>query len=86
MEVATEADLANAPWAGETLEEKQRVMWHYHIKPRELADIASKAKVKLLVLYHVQNYADPYDNEALLKEVRQFYTGRVVLGRDGDIY
>ena len=86
MEVATEADLANAPWGGATLAEKERVMWHYHIKPRELAEIARKANVKLLVLYHVQNYADPHDNDALLKEVRQFYDGAVVLWRDGDIY
>ncbi len=86
MEVATEADLVNAPWGGSSLEQKQRVMWDYHIKPRELADIARKAKVKLLVLYHVQNYANPHDGDALLKEVRQFYDGPVVLGRDGDIY
>jgi len=86
MEVATEADLANAPWGGNSLAKKEKVMWAYHIKPRELAEIATKAQVRLLVLYHVQNYSDPFDGEALLKEIRQFYRGDVVQGRDSDIY
>ena len=67
MEVCTEAYLGNAPWGGESLEQKQQVIWQYHIKPRDLARIASAAKVKLLVLYHVQNYSDPYDPEAVLE-------------------
>ncbi len=86
MEVATEAGLRHAPWAGATLAEKEKVMWRFHIRPRELADIARRAKVKRLVLYHVQNYSDPFDPEALLKEVRQHYEGEVELARDGDIF
>lgn len=86
MEVCTETDLGNAPWGGESLAEKERVIWNYHMKPRDLARIASAAQVKTLVLYHVQNYSDPYDPEAVLKEVRQYYHGNVVQARDGDIF
>ena len=78
--------MANAPWGGDSLEKKAEVMWSYHIKPRELAEIATKAGVRLLVLYHVQNYSDPFDSEALVKEVKQFYDGEVIQGRDSDIY
>ncbi|TAK54724.1 MAG: MBL fold metallo-hydrolase [Gammaproteobacteria bacterium] len=85
-EVCTEADLGNAPWGGKTVEEKGQLIWQYHIKPRDLARIAAAAKVKLLVLYHVQNYSDPYDPEAVLKEVREFYDGPVVQARDGDLF
>jgi ribonuclease BN (tRNA processing enzyme) len=86
MEVCTEADIGKAPWGGETLAEKEHIIWQYHMKPRDLARIAKKAGVKTLVLYHVQNYSDPYDPEAVLKEVRQFYDGEVIQARDGDIF
>jgi ribonuclease BN (tRNA processing enzyme) len=86
MEVCTEADLGKAPWGGETLAEKEHIIWQYHMKPRDLARIAKKAGVKTLVLYHVQNYSDPYDPDAVLKEVRQFYDGEVIQARDGDIF
>lgn len=86
MEVCTEADIGNAPWGGETLEAKKDQIFQYHIRPRDLARIAKKAGVKTLVLYHVQNYSDPYDPEAVLKEVRQFYDGVVIQARDGDVF
>jgi ribonuclease BN (tRNA processing enzyme) len=86
MEVSTEDDLTNAPWGGKTLEEKSQFIWRFHTKPRDLARIATAANVKTLVLYHVQNYSDPYDVDAVLKEVRQFYSGDVVQARDGDIF
>ncbi|MFO1468196.1 MAG: MBL fold metallo-hydrolase [Steroidobacteraceae bacterium] len=85
-EVCTEAALSNAPWGGKSLAEKGNLIWQYHMKPRDLARIATAARVKMLVLYHVQNYSDPYDPEAVLKEVREFYQGDVVQARDGDIF
>jgi ribonuclease Z len=85
-EVATEAELMNAPWGGASLAAREKVMWAYHTRPRRLAEIAREAGVRVLVLYHTQNYSDPFDNEALLKELRQFYDGEVVLGRDGDLF
>ena len=70
---------------GKTVEEKGQLIWQYHIKPRDLARIAAAAKVKLLVLYHVQNYSDPCDPDAVLKEVREYYRGTPVQARDGNI-
>jgi ribonuclease Z len=85
-EVCTEAALGNAPWGGKTVEEKGQLVWQYHMKPRDLARIANAAHVKMLVLYHVQNYSNPYDPDAVLKEVREFYQGAVVQARDGDVF
>ena len=62
------------------------VVWSYHLKPRDLAALATKAKVKRLVLIHESNYSDPYEPEALLKEIKKFYDGDVVSSRDGDIF
>jgi ribonuclease BN (tRNA processing enzyme) len=56
----------------------------YHTSSRQLAEIATRAKPKLLVLYHQLFWGT---SEAdLLKEVKQGYKGKVVSGRDLDIY
>ena len=47
---------------------------------------AAAMKVKRLVLIHESNYSNPYDPEALLKAVKQFYTGDVISSRDGGIF
>jgi ribonuclease Z len=52
-----------------------------HTSTRELADLASRAKPKLLVLYH-QLYFGPPEEVDLEKEIRRTYTGVVVNGRD----
>lgn len=47
---------------------------------------ATEAKVKLLVLYHEQDYSDPYDPESLIKELRMLgVKGDVVSSRDADV-
>lgn len=74
QEVMTEINLPNAPWGGDSVEEKSKTIWGSHMKPSALAKIATDAKVKLLVLYHEQNYSDPYDPDA------------VVSSRDGDVF
>ena len=57
------------------------------MKPSELAAIATDANVKLLVLYHEQNYSDPYDPDALIKELRmRGFKGDVVSSRDADVF
>jgi ribonuclease Z len=57
----------------------------YHTSTEELAEIARVAKPRLLVLYHVQNYAN--DAEAPVSELRHYgYNGRVILAVDQDIY
>jgi ribonuclease BN (tRNA processing enzyme) len=56
----------------------------FHTSTKELAEIATKARPKLLILYH-QLYWGASD-EDLLRETEQAYKGRVVSARDLDIY
>jgi ribonuclease BN (tRNA processing enzyme) len=85
-ELCTWDHFANASWAGETREDKERVIWAYHTKPQQLAELAKEASVKRLVLIHQMDYASPYDPLRLVGELRQFYRGDVVSSRDGDIF
>ena len=40
-----------------------------------------------MVLYHEQNYSDPYDPDALVKELRLLgFEGAVVSSRDADVF
>jgi ribonuclease BN (tRNA processing enzyme) len=57
-----------------------------HIRSDQLAELATQANVRRVVLHHEQNYSDPYDVEALVKEVRRFYDGEVISARDGDVF
>jgi len=52
---------------------------------RQLAELASKSKPKLLVLYH-QLYFGPPGEVDLEKEIRRSYQGHVVNGRDLTAY
>jgi ribonuclease Z len=56
-----------------------------HTSTKELAEIASKAKPKLLVLYHQLYFANPSAVD-LVKEIKQGYSGAVVNGRDLGVY
>jgi ribonuclease BN (tRNA processing enzyme) len=56
----------------------------FHTSSHELAKIANKAKPGLLILYHQLWMNQPESD--LLKEVRERYDGRVVSGKDLDIY
>jgi len=68
----------------------------YHTSSKELAELATKAKPGLLILYHRANpgcdQARTEDcraagsEEQLLKEMREAYKGKVVAGHDLDIY
>ena len=64
--------------------EWQKYHSNFHTSSKELAEIASKARPKLLVLYHQLFWGTT--EEELLKEVQQYYNGKVVSGRDLDIY
>jgi ribonuclease BN (tRNA processing enzyme) len=60
-----------------------------HTSSVELAEVANKAKPKTLIIYHRSNMGGrgvPNPDEQVLDEVRRFYKGRVVLGRDLDVY
>jgi len=56
----------------------------FHTSSRELAELAGRARPKLLVLYH-QLYWGTRDEE-LLAEIKQFYNGKVVSGADLDVF
>lgn len=66
------------------LPEWQRYHAAYHTSTAELAAIATKAKPKLLVLYHQLFWGTSEDE--MLNEIRQSYSGKVVSGKDLDVY
>lgn len=55
-----------------------------HTSSHELGEIASRARPGLLVLYHILFWGA--SGETVLKEVREKYSGDVVLGNDLDVY
>jgi ribonuclease BN (tRNA processing enzyme) len=64
----------------------------YHTTTTQLAELARKAKPKLLVLYHASISWRPVVDtqrsrpEVLLQEMTSRYAGHVVVGRDLDVY
>jgi ribonuclease BN (tRNA processing enzyme) len=77
-EVYSEAGFATRP------PEWQKYHTRYHTSSRELAQLATKARPGLLVLYHQLFWG--VSEEDLLKEVRAGYAGKVVSGHDLDVY
>jgi ribonuclease BN (tRNA processing enzyme) len=64
--------------------EWQRYHSSFHTSSKELAEIATKAKPKLLILYHQLLWGAT--KEQLMEEIKQGYSGRVVFGNDLDVY
>jgi ribonuclease BN (tRNA processing enzyme) len=64
--------------------EWQRYHVRYHTSSKQLGEIAARARPGVLVLYH-QLYWGTSD-EDLSKEVQRGYAGKVVSGRDLDVY
>lgn len=62
----------------------QRYHAAYHTSTTELADIATRAHPKLLVLYHQLYWGD--DDAALVRQVRAHYSGDVVSAHDLGMY
>jgi len=64
----------------------------YHTNTKQLSELASKAKPRLLIIYHASIVMRPAmrplssSPEELLKEVLSGYSGEVVVGRDLDVY
>lgn len=89
-EVYTNAsfDLVSPEW--------QQYRRTYHTSSKELADLASKAKPGLLILYHRANPGCDQartdecrkagSEEQLLKEMHEYYNGKIVAGHDLDVY
>jgi ribonuclease Z len=55
-----------------------------HTSTIELADLANKVKPKQIVLYHILFWGA--SDEDLLTEISESYTGKVIVGKDLDIY
>ncbi len=69
--------------------EKRSAVWRryhssVHTSSHELAEIASKAKPGLLILYHQLLWGAT--EEELLQEVQEGYKGKVVSGKDLEVY
>jgi len=62
----------------------QRYHRAYHTSSAELAALGTRARPGLLVLYHQLFWGTT--DEALVAEVRQGYEGKVVSGRDLDVF
>ena len=75
-EVDTPAWLATRP------ERFQKFAAKYHTTTKELAELATQAKPRLLILYHYAGLS----NEELLHDMMARYTGHFVIGRDLDVY
>lgn len=60
----------------------QRFSEKYHTTTTELAELATKARPKLLILYHYSSLS----TEELHAEMRTRYAGHFVIARDLDIY
>jgi ribonuclease BN (tRNA processing enzyme) len=69
--------------------ENQAAERRQHTSSVELADIARRARPRLLILYHRTNIdGTPQGNpeDVLVKEIRALYKGKVVTGHDLDTY
>jgi len=85
-DIAPAIEIADAvPWrSNDTIAFEHRTIWH--IRSDVLGQLAEAAGVKTLVVHHEQNYSNPYDVNALAKEVQHYFSGQVISARDGDVY
>lgn len=56
----------------------------FHTSPAQLGSIANQIKPKLLVLTHILFFKE--SKETLMEEIKQHYSGVVVMGNDLDVY
>ena len=71
----------------ESKEDWRKYITNFPTSTKELAELATKAKPKLLVLYHQMFFGGAKDTEeGLLQEIRQHYAGQVVSAHDLDVY
>jgi ribonuclease BN (tRNA processing enzyme) len=71
-------DAAAASW--------QAYQVKYHTSSKQLAELATKARPKLLILYHQIYLFNTSTREDLLREMRDAYKGQFVSGLDLEIY
>ncbi len=85
-ELCSEENVTKAPWGGLSNKEKEKIIWSYHLKPRELADLAIKARIKNLILIHESNYSTPFGINELYTELQRIYKGKLISSRDADVF
>lgn len=64
--------------------EWQKYMRSNHTSTLEVAELASKAKPGLLVLYHVLALGS--SDEKIISEIKNGYEGEIIIANDGDVY
>ena len=67
----------------------QQYRLRHHTSTEQLANLATRARPRLLILYHRSNpgaRGAPAPEAAVLTEMRKFYKGKWVSGHDLDIY
>ena len=65
----------------------RKYITNFHTSTKELAELATKAKPKMLVLYHQMFFGGEKDTEeGMLKEIRDLYRGEVASAHDLDVY
>ncbi len=65
----------------------QQYRLKYHTSSKQLAELATKARPKLLVLYHqIYYFNNASTREDLIREMRDAYQGQFVSGLDLDVY
>jgi ribonuclease BN (tRNA processing enzyme) len=64
--------------------ERQAYFKSFHTSPEELGDIATRARPKLLVLYHQVMGEVP--EEDLVEQVKKSYSGKFVSAKDLGVY
>lgn len=82
-------DRNNQPWgrSRNTPLDLGNIAELFHTTTEQLAELANEVQPGLLVLYHEQNWSDPYDPDALVDEIKRYgYDGEVVSARDQDIF
>ncbi len=89
VEYATGADiLIHEVYYQKAYDTKDEFWKNYHSRNHtstyELADIATKAQAKLVVLYHILFWGAT--DEELINEIAERYKGKVIVGKDLDIF
>ena len=69
--------------------EKRDPVWKnyhagHHTSTHELGEMASRVHPGLVVMYHILSWGST--DEEMLKEIREVYQGKVVIGKDIEIY
>ena len=68
-------------------EDWRKYISSFHTSTKELAEIATKARPGVLILYHQMFFGGPTDTEeGMLAEIHQTYKGKVVSAHDLEVY